>query len=308
MGKPFSVDDTVEKHPLQVQIVPEIYIKSNQSQRAMGIQTLNALHESFGIKPNASQQFLDVGCGTGDFTRQELLPRCQPCRRIVATDISRAMVEYAEENFAHPQIAYEVHDIEGDISGLVRKYGKFDRVYSFFVLHWAEDLTAALRNVAALMTAQGECMLVFAAQLAMYRVWKRIVEMDRWKPYKGVIERFIPPSQDIEGRSGLYSYMLAVLQKANLKPRTFQLLTRDESGMDVDKFIQVELSIDPILPLLPEGSRREFEADVADIVRRFWTEKPAGDPQYLLHVFVVHASKVFKKKVQRSLCSTCCVQ
>ncbi|CAN7947991.1 unnamed protein product, partial [Ixodes pacificus] len=141
---------------------------------------------SFGSGPNRSQQFIDLGCGTGDFTRQELLPRCQPCRRMVATDVSPRMVKYAQKNFAHPQIAYEVHDIESDVSGLVKKYGKFERVYSFFVLNWAEDLGAALRNVAALMTDEGECLLVFAARLSFFVVWRKIVELDRWKPYKGV--------------------------------------------------------------------------------------------------------------------------
>ncbi|KAG0426047.1 hypothetical protein HPB47_026813 [Ixodes persulcatus] len=286
--------DTVnEQALLKTFIVPELYAESNQFPRQTNIKTLDSMQILFGSRPNASQQFIDVGCGTGDFTRQELLPRCQPCRRIVATDVSREMVEYARENFGHPQIAYEVHDIESDVSELVRKYGKFDRVYSFFTLHWTVDLAGALRNVADLMTDDGECLLVFPARITLYRVWRKIVAVDRWKQYKAVIERLIPPSQDIGDRSGLTSYMLGVLEGSNLKPRTCQVLSEDLSHMHVDKYVQVELSLDPILPLLPEGSKTVFKSDVAEIIRKMWTEKPTGGPQYLSDIFVVHAQKLF---------------
>ncbi|KAG0419712.1 hypothetical protein HPB47_003922 [Ixodes persulcatus] len=237
MSNPSSDANIADKHPNKPSIAPQIYVSANKLQRAINIETLDLLHESFGSRPNCSQQFIDVGCGTGDFTRQDLLPRCQPCRRIVATDLSREMVEYAKENFAHPQIAYEVHDIESDVSGLVERYGKFDRVYSFFALQWAGDLTTALRNVADLMTDEGECLLLFGARLTLHKVWRRIMEVDRWRPYKEVLERFIPPSHDIEDVSGLNSYMLRVLEVANLKLRTCQVLSQDRNGSDPNEFI-----------------------------------------------------------------------
>ncbi|CAN8005796.1 unnamed protein product, partial [Ixodes pacificus] len=163
-----------------------LYANSHNFTQIVNIKVLDLFQMSFGRRPTASQQFIDLGCGPGDITREELLPRCQPCRRIVATDVSREMIEYAEKHFAHPQITYEVHDVASDISGLVQKYGKFERVYSFFALHWARDLTAAFRNVAGLMTDDGECLLVVSARAILFRVWRRIVELDRWKKYKEV--------------------------------------------------------------------------------------------------------------------------
>ncbi|CAN8007522.1 unnamed protein product, partial [Ixodes pacificus] len=112
---------------------------ANDFQRTLNIRTLERMGTSFKSRPNTGQQFMDIGCGTGDFTRQELLPRCQPCRRIVATDIGESVVRFARENFSHPQIEYQAHDISKDVSGLVRKYGQFNRVYSFFALHWVKD-------------------------------------------------------------------------------------------------------------------------------------------------------------------------
>ncbi|XP_040070869.1 juvenile hormone acid O-methyltransferase-like [Ixodes scapularis] len=294
MATPSSYGDAVGKQPLEMAIVPEAYIKANKFQRDLNIKSLDSMQMAFTTLPNRNQQFIDLGCGTGDFTRQELLPRCQPCGIMVATDVSPGMLKYAKENFAHSQIAHEVHDIEGDVSGLVKKYGKFERVYSFFALNWAEDLGAALRNVAALMTDDGECLLVFAARTSFFVVWRKIVELDRWKQYKGVIERFIPPSQDIGDRSALTPYMLGILERANLKPRTCEVISHDIIEGGVDEFIQVELSTDPVAPLLSKELKTLFKTDMTEIILKMWSEEPAGNPDHLLDIFLVHASKILK--------------
>lgn len=158
------IAESLEEPRPDVTFLPEVYVKANDLQRTLNIRTLERLGTSFKSRPNAGQQFMDVGCGSGDFTRQQLLPRCQPCRRIVATDISESMVRYARENFGHPQIEYEVHDISKDVSGLVRKYGQFTRVYSFCALHWVKDHVTAFRNISDLMSSEGECLLLFVAR------------------------------------------------------------------------------------------------------------------------------------------------
>ncbi|CAN7944454.1 unnamed protein product, partial [Ixodes pacificus] len=168
------------------------------------------------------QQFVDLGCGTGDFIHQELLPRCQPCRRVVASDISQEMVRFAKRSFLHPQNEYDVYDFRDDASKIVGKYGRFDRAYSFFALHYAEDLVSALRNIADSMTDDGECLLVFAALIPGYAVWRKVVQMDRWKSYAEfflahICELFIPKNQDLEGKAACVSHTLATLESAKLR-------------------------------------------------------------------------------------------
>ncbi|XP_040065941.1 juvenile hormone acid O-methyltransferase-like [Ixodes scapularis] len=269
-----------------------LYTDSHLFTQTMNRKILDLFQMSFGRRPTASQQFIDLGCGPGDSTREDLLPRCQPCRRIVATDISRQMIEYAEKHFAHPQIAYEVHDVESDISGLVQKYGKFERVYSFMALNWARDTTAAYRNVAGLMTDDGECLLVVAARVILYRVWRRIVELDRWKKYKKIVERSFPPTQDMEDRSSLLSYMHSVLASANLKPYTCEVLSINACLDKLQPLIEASLPVMPILPLLSDDLKLEFKSDVANVVRTFQDENPAGGPQRRMDIFIVHARKI----------------
>ncbi|CAN7937857.1 unnamed protein product [Ixodes hexagonus] len=177
---------TFDRSPLVSPLIPECYASANVLQRTASTEAFELLRRSTRSVSRPDEQILDVGCGTGDFTREQLLPRCQPCRRIVATDVSESMVRYAKERFGHPQIAYEVHGIEEDISGLLSKYGKFDRVYSFYTLHWVKDQKVALRNIADLMTDDGEAFLLFPGRWAGYDAWRKIVQMNRWKPYQEV--------------------------------------------------------------------------------------------------------------------------
>lgn len=58
-----------------------------------------------------NQLFLEIGRGVGDFTREDLLPTCLPCKTLVATDVSGDMLRYAKENFSHPKIVCDVLDI-----------------------------------------------------------------------------------------------------------------------------------------------------------------------------------------------------
>ncbi|KAG0416789.1 hypothetical protein HPB47_006131 [Ixodes persulcatus] len=105
-------------------IDPEIYVVRSNIQRALNLQVLDLLQGSF-MNDTKEQQFLDVGCGTGDFTRDHLLPRCTPLRRMVAVDVSEDMVEYAKKNFAHPKICYDVLDISGNgVAYFVKRYGR----------------------------------------------------------------------------------------------------------------------------------------------------------------------------------------
>ncbi|EEC19789.1 acid methyltransferase, putative, partial [Ixodes scapularis] len=160
----------------------ELYIGANAMQRTAIIKALELTTKSSFVRiSREDQHILELGCGTGTFTRQDLLPRCQPFRRIVATDVSEEMVHFARQNFPHPQMEHDGHDLRAGASKLVKKYGEFDRVYSFFAVHYAQDQALALRNVSYPMTEDGERLLVFVARIPGFDIWRRVLGLDRWK-------------------------------------------------------------------------------------------------------------------------------
>ncbi|KAH7961954.1 hypothetical protein HPB52_013737 [Rhipicephalus sanguineus] len=160
---------------------PHLYVSANTFQKRDNLLVLDLLNTAFRRAPSEDQQFLDVGCAVGDFTRDVLLPRSSPCWRIVGTDVSSSMIAYAERFYAHPRITYDVLDLSHDVLPFVERYGRFDRVYSFFCLHWIRDQVGALRNIRNLMAPEGECLLQFCARTPVYTLWRDFALMDRWK-------------------------------------------------------------------------------------------------------------------------------
>ncbi|EEC05907.1 conserved hypothetical protein [Ixodes scapularis] len=98
---------------------------------------LDLLQKTLQKPSSEEQQFLDLGCGIGDVTREALLPRCLPVGKIVAVDVSKDKIETAKKHFAHPKICYDVLDaLADDVSAFVKKYGQFDTSLRHLPFNW----------------------------------------------------------------------------------------------------------------------------------------------------------------------------
>ncbi|KAH9377093.1 hypothetical protein HPB48_019208 [Haemaphysalis longicornis] len=136
---------------------------------------------------NEWNQYLDVGCGTGNFLKEHQLPRLRPCRRVVATDCSRDMLEYARSHTDEPEVTFELFDIErGDPQTIVDKYGQFDRLYSFLTFQYVWDLARAYKNVYRLLKDGGESLVVYFTRTAVTDVWYRVNQLEEWRDYTQV--------------------------------------------------------------------------------------------------------------------------
>ncbi|CAN7949623.1 unnamed protein product [Ixodes hexagonus] len=166
-----------------------MYARANKGQKHSNRSVLNFLQETFNAAAGNNHQVLDIGCGPGDFTRDDLLPRCMPCRRIVATDVSRDMLDFAMTHNAHAKIQYEFLDIGGDVSDFLSKHGQFERVYSFQCLHWTNQ-KAAFENIARLLAPGGECLLHYPARTSSFQWWREIAQIERWSKYREVSGMF----------------------------------------------------------------------------------------------------------------------
>lgn len=266
---------------------PHLYVSSNTFQKRDNLLVLDLLNTAFRRAPSEDQQFLDVGCAVGDFTRDVLLPRSSPCWRIVGTDVSSAMIAYAERYFAHPRVTYDVLDVSRDVSPFVEQYGRFHRVYSFFCLHWIRDQVGALRNVRNLMAPEGECLLQFCARTPVYTLWRDFAHMDRWRSLISNIEDFIPPSQDADDR---LSYLENILAASALKPHTCEVL-RNVWTFPSEQHLAGSISaVLPVADGVPDHEKQELtKAMSAEMLRRCH-KGPAGFSAEF-DVYVVHASR-----------------
>ncbi|CAN7941719.1 unnamed protein product, partial [Ixodes hexagonus] len=216
---------------------PQLYIKATgETWLSAAIVELDRLQEYFTTQKTEDLQVLDLGCGTGDITRDVLVPRCLPCRRIVAVDVSEDMVEYARTNFPHPKISYDVLNIVGDeTADFVKRYGQFDRVYSLFCFNWVKDQAKAIKNVAEMMKPGGDVLFRFFAATPCMRFRRKLTTMERWKKYAKICEDCIPPSLEMASKEALLSHARGLLESANLTPvlcEVRQETTAHYTGLD----------------------------------------------------------------------------
>lgn len=91
------------------------------------------------LQPRPGESLLDVGCGTGNFTRALAAAVDGP---VAGVDINRAWVDYARTRDTHGA-AYSV----ADARALPYPDNRFDLVMSIAALCFVEDQAAALREI-----------------------------------------------------------------------------------------------------------------------------------------------------------------
>jgi len=99
------------------------------------------------------EKILDIGCGTGNFTR---LLRNRFCEaQITAVDISRQMIKVAKEKFSGERIEFARLDGES-----LKLSEKFDLITSNAAFQWFGNLKRALSRYTELLTSDG--MIIFS--------------------------------------------------------------------------------------------------------------------------------------------------
>ena len=100
------------------------------------------------VKADGFKKILDVGCGTGNYTR--LLKDKFPIAQIKAVDISSEMIKIAKKKLQGEGIEFIVADAEE-----VDFKEQFDMVSSNVSFQWFENLESALAKYKGLLTKDG---------------------------------------------------------------------------------------------------------------------------------------------------------
>ncbi|XP_075529922.1 juvenile hormone acid O-methyltransferase-like [Dermacentor variabilis] len=270
---------------------PQQFVGNKRLSRNFSRWVLDFSQRVFRRESDESQQFLDVGCGIGDLTREELLPRCLPCRRIIAVDLSAEMVEHAARHSHHEKIEYGKLDIvsEEDVGEFIDEHGLFDRVYSFNTLSWVRDQAAALKNVARLLKPRGECLLLFPASFEPLEVNRNVAKMERWRKYSQLVEQVVPRTHDMSEDECL-EYISALLAEAGLSPSILELPVF--TGFDDYSFeIMADMHVvkSPIFAVLSEEEKQQFQIDMVHEIEKM---RSSDVDRTRNRVFVIKALKV----------------
>ncbi|WP_217557309.1 SDR family NAD(P)-dependent oxidoreductase [Paenibacillus sp. GbtcB18] len=113
--------------------------------------------------PNATVRIMEIGAGTGGtskFIFNQLIPYQNDIEEYYYTDISKAFLLYAEENYGprFPYVTYDLLNIETTPSN-PQINGDFDIVIAANVLHATSDIKLALQNVKSYLCEKGILLL-----------------------------------------------------------------------------------------------------------------------------------------------------
>lgn len=297
-----SASSTVAKNAAWKQEPSSCYIDPSSLKHAKKpgyFHKLDALKRVHFKRPASDgHQYLDVGCGSGGFTRDALLEEVRPCRKIVAVDREDILLEYARQYASHPSISYELLDIEkDDPQKLIDKYGQFERVYSFLALQCIRDLESAYRKMFRLLKDGGECALVTLTGSVITDVMHRLSCMEQWKNYvpdpkKLYSERFSfkPPivaeavveaERKAAARAGLNLVSCSVYDSQWIMP-------------DVEAWMDLYVPVFKLEVKIPEEKRGAFRDDCRTLLEQNTTSTAEGC--YMRHSFVVvHLEKAYEE-------------
>ncbi|KAK8756447.1 hypothetical protein V5799_000851 [Amblyomma americanum] len=236
------------------------------------------------------------------------------------------MLKFARENRSDPKIEYQGLDVLADeaVARFVRAEGRFQRVYSFLVLHWIADHRHALRNIEALTAPAGECFLVFSNNLAVFDVFTAMMRSARWSKYSDVyatrnapilmrswctallthlhclnglfsvgqvLLRVLPETRDMEDVISLRSHLVSVVRATSLLPLACEVfrLTGD-MGLSKERALDFFCLVNPVYPSLDDGERAELRSFTDDVMRDF-TRRRSGRAIGEHQLLVIHACK-----------------
>ncbi|VVC26995.1 Hypothetical protein CINCED_3A022699 [Cinara cedri] len=158
---------------------PELYINANSLQR---IDAKDVLERWIGKMIWKSNEIvLDLGCGPGDVTSDILYPFLKnKIELLVAVDKSKQMVEFAKRNYGCSKINFKVLDIENVNDCTFNSCG-FNKIFSFYCLHWIQNKLDALVNMHLMLKNSGEILVYFLLVNPVVELYKCMDE--EWKKY-----------------------------------------------------------------------------------------------------------------------------
>jgi SAM-dependent methyltransferase len=163
---------------------------------------------------------LEIACGTGIVTRR-LRERLDPAVRLVASDLSKAMLDYARRKLGEPG---GVEWREADACKLPFADGQFGAVVCAFGVMFVPDRQAAFREVRRVLQDGGAF---------LFNVWDRVEEVPHGMAGAAALESFFPGDAEMRFTTPYEMYDFAQL-RGLLAGAAFQELRIEKKRIEVD--------------------------------------------------------------------------
>jgi trans-aconitate 2-methyltransferase len=154
---------------------PEDYAKNSDAQ----LKWARELRADLDLQ--GTEAVLDVGCGDGKITAD--FAQALPQGRVLGTDSSGEMVEYAARHYRADNLAFAAIDARA-----LEFDGEFDLVFSNATLHWVDDHQAVLQGISRALKLGGRLVISCGGRgnaLDVLAVLAEVTARPAWRQYFG---------------------------------------------------------------------------------------------------------------------------
>ncbi|XP_076047472.1 juvenile hormone acid methyltransferase [Oratosquilla oratoria] len=265
----------------------ELYVSSNGLQRRDALMVLRGALPAMNWEPEG-EKILDIGCGSGDVTRNLLLPLLPTVDQVVGVDVSHDMVTFASKNFEHNSLSFKQLDIARIIQPRQIFPEGFTKIFSFYCLHWIPDQEQCLTNVLQLLQPGGEALLVFLAQHPLFTMYERMAEKPRWAEYMKDVSNFVPRYQYKADPAADFANTATEIGFEVLECKAPQLFYVFEN---INYLINAIKAVNPFLPRIPKNDHDAFVKDCLQVLADMNTPQQDGRTFAHYNLMVAHLTR-----------------
>ncbi|CAH1394267.1 unnamed protein product [Nezara viridula] len=147
----------------------------------------------------AGERVLDIGCGPGDVTANVVLPFLPKDCSMVGCDLSEPMLESCKKYEIDGRLKFGKLDIQEKRLKSGWENASFDKIFSFYCLHWVTDYRQTMRNIYSLLKPGGEILLMFLTpDNAVYIAFEILKQSPKWNSYIKDITWFYKANDSVE--------------------------------------------------------------------------------------------------------------
>ncbi|KAJ3663560.1 hypothetical protein Zmor_007811 [Zophobas morio] len=268
---------------------PALYSKNCQIQKFDATHFLHTYLNQLNLKDDAS--ILDVGAGDGTVTLEVIIPNLPPFTKLVVSDKSEKMVNFAKARFNDQRIEVIRMDISDNHDDVYKNH--FDHVLSFYCLNLVpeERSPKAMHNIFTMLKPGGNMFATVIVDSALFETCDNMIKKQNWpaamvpfkkNPYRGVDN----PEKKLR----------FFLEQAGFDVQFCMYEERTYTFDGFRHFLDFALAIVPVLNVASQNKQVEFIEDFTEEVKKAdkLSIKGSGDGEKVVmfySVLVVCASR-----------------
>nr|QAB35587.1 juvenile hormone acid O-methyltransferase [Cyrtorhinus lividipennis] len=266
---------------------PTLYVKQNALQkRDVGLVLQDVIHR---LQWDQEERILDVGCGPGDITTSVLSNYLPEDVSIVGCDISENMIKYAQASYESKRFSFKQLDVGNANIWMNWDEESFDKIFSFYCLHWVKDLRQAAENMNCLLRKGGELITFTPITHPFFELFRKIYSNPKWREQMKVMKTY-----DALFKSFDHHEYLQILESSG-----FEIISAEErewsfTHSTMEEFLDYLESVNPFVKHVSPSKAKELIEDSAAILLQEGHLKKKKN-ENVVHEYTtltVHARKV----------------